>query len=52
MDHFIIAYEEEYIDESKLKNYKEEINKNLRVLNGYINYLRKQKESSKISENR
>ncbi|MGQ0827266.1 MAG: four helix bundle protein [Bacteroidota bacterium] len=51
IDHFIIAYEEEYIDEIKLNTYKEDINKNLRILNGYINYLRKQKENAKHSDN-
>lgn len=51
LDHCIAAYDEEYIDEENLKNYREKINSNLRILNGYINYLRKQKEVSKNSDN-
>lgn len=44
LDHLIIACEEEYINEQTLNQYKIETNNNLKVLNGYINYLLKRKE--------
>lgn len=43
-DHFIIALEEGYMDEGELKIREEAINKCLALLNGYINYLKKQKQ--------
>jgi four helix bundle protein len=43
MDYLIIAFDEEYIDEPTLNQFKIDINNNLKVLNGYINYLKKRK---------
>jgi four helix bundle protein len=43
IDHLIIAEEENYISADELANRKEQINKCLAILNGYINYLKKQK---------
>jgi len=43
LDHLIIATDEEYIDKTRFELLKEKINKNLAVLNGYINYLKRRK---------
>ncbi len=45
IDHLIIAKEENYIDDLDLINLKEQILKCLKILNGYINYLKKAKEN-------
>jgi len=45
IDHLIIAEEENYISEIELTNRKEQINKCLAILNGYINYLKKAKDA-------
>ncbi len=45
-DHFIIALEENYMNEEELKTREEAINKCLALLNGYINYLKKAKTGS------
>lgn len=42
LDHLQIALEEKYISEEKVIELKTLTNKNIRVLNGYINYLVKQ----------
>lgn len=47
VDHFIVACDEDYIDSEDLQFYKKEINNNLKVLNGYINYLRRKKDDDK-----
>ncbi|HQY11375.1 MAG TPA: four helix bundle protein [Ferruginibacter sp.] len=44
-DHLIIAAEENYITPEELSIRKEQINKCLAILNGYINYLKKAKEA-------
>ena len=46
IDHLIIAAEENYITEAQLENTKQQINKCLAILNGYINYLKKAKDGS------
>lgn len=46
IDHLIVASEESYITQSELGNAKELINKFLRVLNGYINYLTNAKKNN------
>ena len=43
LDHLIIANEEAYITDGELQNARDLIDKFLRVLNGYINYLKKAK---------
>jgi four helix bundle protein len=43
IDHLIIASEENYISETNLAKLKEQVNKCLAILNGYINYLKKAK---------
>jgi four helix bundle protein len=45
IDHLIIAAEENYISQTELTNRKEQINKCLAMLNGYINYLKKAKDA-------
>ena len=47
IDHLIIAEEEIYISTFELTNKRNEINKCLAILNGYINYLKKAKETNK-----
>ena len=47
IDHLIIAEEENYISLDELANRKEQINKCLAILNGYINYLKKAKDAGK-----
>jgi four helix bundle protein len=47
IDHLIIAEEENYISADELANRKEQINKCLAILNGYINYLKKAKDTGK-----
>ena len=47
IDHLIIASEENYISAVELNNRKEQINKCLAILNGYINYLKKAKDAEK-----
>ena len=49
LDHLICAYDERYIDELILKTHKEMFDDCLKILNGYIAYLKKakiEKESS------
>jgi four helix bundle protein len=38
-DHLVTAFDEEYIDEATLNDFKKDINECLALLNGYINYL-------------
>ena len=51
IDHLIIAEEESYISVNELNNRKEQINKCLAILNGYINYLKKAKDAGKKDNN-
>ena len=51
IDQLITALDEEYITEREYADGKMLINKALRLLNGYINYLRKAKSNSKASSN-
>ena len=44
LDHLITAYDEKYINESELKNFKILHEECLRLLNGYIKYLRNSKK--------
>lgn len=43
VDHLIVANEEEYITSDELKALKDQTKKCTRILNGYINYLKKAK---------
>lgn len=51
IDHLIIAEEEKYISAEELINRKEQINKCLAILNGYINYLKKAKDADNKNNN-
>lgn len=44
-DHFLIAMEEKYINQEEFELYNSKINSALALLNGYINYLSKQKQT-------
>lgn len=44
LDHLICAFDCSYIDEISLNNYREKIDHIIKVLNGYIAYLKKRKE--------
>jgi len=46
LDHLICAFDCQYISESELNNYREKIILCLKMLNGYISYLKKAKEST------
>lgn len=46
LDHLICALDEEYITEDQLKTFRIQIDKCHRLVNGYINYLQKQKIDS------
>lgn len=46
LDHLICACDEEYITASQLKVYRDQIEKSIRILNGYISYLQKQKNEN------
>jgi four helix bundle protein len=51
VDHLIIARDEEYIDDSTLKDFKGRIQRCNALLNGYINYLIRAKiKSGKVNE--
>jgi four helix bundle protein len=43
LDHAIVALDEKYIDKEELDNYREIYYKTLRILNGYIKYLKDSK---------
>jgi four helix bundle protein len=46
LDHFITAFDEEYIDEVLLIAMREKYRNCLKLLNGYIAYLKRQKETT------
>ena len=48
LEHLITAYDENYIASEALKEYKSKIDTCARLLNGYINYLRKDKPSEDL----
>ena len=43
LDHFFVAYDEEYISQKTFEIFKEKIMKTIKILNGYIKYLKEQK---------
>ena len=47
IDQYITAFDEKYISEQEYKTGRDEIDTALRLLNGYINYLERQKKSKK-----
>ncbi|MEC7755891.1 four helix bundle protein [Roseivirga sp. UBA1976] len=47
LDHLTVALDEKYISEDQFFDFKAELERCLKVLNGYINYLRKLKSSTK-----
>ena len=44
LDHLICAFDSSYIDEKSLGEYRLKILQNIKVLNGYIAYLKRKKE--------
>lgn len=51
VDHLIIAKDEKYISEEEFESCKKLLNKNLALLNGYINYLMNQKKKFALTNN-
>tara|TARA_R110001592_G_scaffold96041_1_gene276135 strand:- start:5033 stop:5410 length:378 start_codon:yes stop_codon:yes gene_type:complete len=45
-DHITVAYDEGYINKELAKKYDEQVEECIRIINGYINYLIKSKESN------
>jgi four helix bundle protein len=43
LDHLSVALDERYIDEDEFERYKEDFEKLLRLINGYIAYIKKKK---------
>ena len=50
IDHFIVALDEGYINEQKLNELKNDIERCNRLLNGYINYLKRAKFEDRVQE--
>ena len=50
LDHLIVALDEGYITDEIFNNFKSDIDECLRMLNGYINYLKAQSESKPINK--
>jgi len=48
-DHIIVAYDEGYINEAQARKYDEQAEECIRIINGYINYLMKSKQSNSTS---
>lgn len=44
LDHLITAFYEEYIDQSTLDQFRQKLEKCLKILNGFINYLQRTKD--------
>lgn len=44
IEHLYVAFDEKYIDKQIFDEFKTEINDEIKLLNGYIKYLRKRKE--------
>jgi len=49
-DHLIICQEEKYIDEKEYNRGRELLNKAIAILNGYINYLIREKKKNKSKD--
>ena len=50
VDHLIICEEEKYIDEKEYNRGRELLNKAIAILNGYINYLIREKKKNKSED--
>lgn len=50
MDHLIICKEESYVNETEYKTGRELLNKAIAILNGYINYLIREKKKNKSQD--
>lgn len=50
LDHLIVAEEQKYISKQQLDEFRVELSQCIAVLNGFINYLQKAKNSNLISE--
>lgn len=46
LDHLITAFDEEYIDQSTLDQFQQKLEKCLKILNGFINYLQRAKDET------
>ena len=46
LDHFTVALDERYINQSKFEEFRTQILESVKILNGYIKYLRKEKKNS------
>ena len=46
LDHLIVAFDEEYITEEQLNEFRVQYNLCIKLLNGYIAYLQKRKNSN------
>jgi len=44
LDHFIVALDERYINQSEFEGFRVRIFKSVKILNGYIKYLQREKE--------
>ena len=47
LDHLTVALDENYISVSEFDSFKDDLERCLKILNGYINYLRKLKSGTK-----
>ena len=47
-DQLITAFDEKYISEEALENYKKQVNNCLAILNGYINYLKRRLNNDQL----
>lgn len=50
VDHLIICKEEKYVDEKEYEKGRELLNKAIAILNGYINYLIREKKKNKSQD--
>jgi four helix bundle protein len=50
LDHLIAAQDEKYLTEEEFKECEEIYNNTIRLLNGYINYLKNQKDKGKDAD--
>ena len=46
LDHFIVALDERYIKQSELEEFRTKIFESVKILNGYIKYLQKEKKNN------
>lgn len=48
IEHLYVAFDEKYIDKQIFDEFKTEINDEIKLLNGYIKYLKKRKEGEHV----